>query len=96
MRQVLVCVLGLLLSLMAAEAQRELPTNIYPESMIVVEVDRENDVVTAQDFNGFLWEFSGTEDWNPGDICACIMDDMGTPLIFDDAIVSARYCGRVY
>lgn len=95
MKQIVAVILGFILILLAPPI-KAVPDNLYPESMIVVEVDRENDVVTAQDFNGFLWEFSGTEDWNPGDICACIMDDMGTPLIFDDAIVSARYCGWVY
>ena len=95
MKQIVAVILGFILILLAPPI-KAVPDNLYPESMIVVEVDRERDVVTAQDCVGFLWEFTGCEDWHEGDIAACIMDSMGTELIFDDEIVKVRYCGWVY
>ena len=64
---------------------------LYALTTVVVNVDYNNDVVTVEDFNGFLWEFEGCEDWYEGDCCAMVMDDMGTDLIFDDEILSTRY-----
>lgn len=65
----------------------------YPMTTQVVCVDYENDIVVCQDFNGNLWEFSGCEDWMYGDIASMIMNDKGTPTIYDDEIVSVRYDG---
>lgn len=64
---------------------------LYALTTVVVNVDYDNDVVTVEDFNGFLWEFEGCEDWYEGDCCAMVMDDMGTDFIFDDEILSTRY-----
>ncbi len=63
----------------------------YPTTMTVTSV--KNDIVTLEDFNGYVWEFEGAEDWLVGDICACIMNDKGTPSILDDEIVKTKYCG---
>lgn len=70
-------------------------TNLYPASMIVTHVNYEEDTVTIEDFNGQCWVFYGAEDWIVNDICACIMNDMGTDVIYDDEIVETRYCGWV-
>ena len=68
--------------------------NEYALTTQVVQVDYENDVVVCQDFNGNLWEFEGTEDWMYGDIASLVMNDMGTPEIYDDEIVAPpRYGG---
>ena len=61
--------------------------NLYPKSVVVETVDAENDIVIVADSNGFLWGFSGCEDWQVGDVAAMIMDSRGTREIFDDAIV---------
>jgi hypothetical protein len=66
---------------------------LYPMTTKVVKLDHENDVVTCEDFNGFLWQFEGCEDWQEGDICSMIMNDNGTSKIFDDEIVSIKYDG---
>ena len=68
----------------------------YPTCATVVELDRENDEVVVEDFNGNLWAFDGCEDWAEGDICAMIMNDEGTSEIYDDTIVQVRYCGYNY
>ena len=68
-------------------------TDSYALTTKVVELDRENDVVVCEDFNGNLWEFYGCEDWQIDDIASLLMDDNGTPTIYDDEIVSARYNG---
>lgn len=70
--------------------------NLYPMSTIVTKCDYDADVVTVTDFNGNDWEFEGVEDWMEGDICALLMDTMGTDIIYDDKIISVRYCGWVY
>lgn len=70
---------------------------LYPMSTIVAEVNRSTDTVTVEDFNGNLWEFDGAEDWAEGDIAALIMYDKGTPeTVYDDVILTARYCGYIY
>ena len=68
---------------------------LYPNCGVVVEVDNVQDLVTFEDFTGNLWTFHGVEDWYVDDICACIMNDNGTSIIYDDIIVSVRYCGWV-
>ena len=69
---------------------------IYPTSMIVTEIDYENDLVTIVDFTGNAFQFFGCEDWCENDICAVIMDDNGTPeTIYDDIITQVRYCGYI-
>ncbi len=65
----------------------------YALTTKVVELDRENDVVVCEDFNGNLWEFYGCEDWQIDDVASLLMDDNGTSTIYDDEIVSTRYNG---
>lgn len=67
--------------------------NLYALTTQVVQVDYENDVVVCQDFNGDLWTFEGCEDWLYGDIASMVMNDKGTPIKYDDEIVSVRYGG---
>lgn len=67
--------------------------NLYALTTQVVQVDYENDVVVCQDFNGDLWTFEGCEDWLYGDIASMVMNDKGTPIKYDDEIISVRYGG---
>lgn len=69
--------------------------NLYPMTTVVTNVDYSTDTVTLTDFNGFNWRFTGTEDWDNGDICSCIMSDSGTPYIFDDEIITVKYDGWI-
>lgn len=69
--------------------------NEYPLTTVVCAVDYETDVVTLRTFSGFTYEFEGVEDWFVGDVCACIMNDNGTPNILDDKIVDVKYCGWI-
>lgn len=64
---------------------------LYPKSAVVTQVNEYADVVTVRDCNGFEWQFKGTEDWEYGDGVAMIMYDNNTEIIFDDAVVYARY-----
>lgn len=64
---------------------------LYPESGRVCGVDYENDIVTVEDCNGFLWEFKGTEDWCVDDHCAMIMFSRFTRAIYDDVIIDCKY-----
>ena len=65
--------------------------NIYPLLTTVTEVDRDKDLVTVEDNNGFIWQFEGADDWEEGDLCNCLMDSRGTEKIFDDEIIMTRY-----
>ena len=65
--------------------------NVYPLLTTVIEVDRDKDLVTVEDNNGFIWQFEGTDDWEEGDLCNCLMDSQGTEKIFDDEIMMTRY-----
>ena len=66
-------------------------TNVYPLLTTVTEVDRDKDLVTVEDNNGFIWQFEGADDWEEGDLCNCLMDSRGTEKIFDDEIIMTRY-----
>lgn len=69
----------------------------YAKSAIVTEIDYENNLVSVTDYNGFVWQFFGCEDWAEGDICAMVMNNNGTSeTIFDDVIVNTSYSGYVY
>ena len=65
--------------------------NVYPLLTTVTEVDRDKDLVTVEDNNGFIWQFEGADDWEEGDLCNCLMDSQGTEKIFDDEIIMTRY-----
>lgn len=65
--------------------------DIYPLLTIVTEVDRNKDLVTVEDNNGFTWQFEGVDDWKEGDLCNCLMNGKGTEKIFDDEIIITRY-----
>ena len=65
--------------------------NYYALTTEVVEVDRDNDTVTCEDYNGNLWAFYGAEDWEVGDCASLLMYDNATPIIYDDEVQGARY-----
>lgn len=67
--------------------------NYYPAGFIVTEVNKDSDIVTIESSTGFLFQFSGCEDWEIGDGCAAIMDRCGTPEVIDDKIVRVTYTG---
>lgn len=63
---------------------------------VVTTVDRAADLVTFRTGSGHLYSLTGCDDWLPGDVIACTMDDNGTPHdVTDDAITQYRYCGYV-
>ena len=66
---------------------------IYPETARIVEINREEDLVIVETFNGFLFAFEGCEDYCEGDAVSMIMDDNGTEKVFDDEIIMVQYAG---
>ena len=78
-----------------AEANTEPRARLYPTTAVVVELDRENDIVTCADYAGNLWEFEGCEDWETGDVASLLMCDLGTASIYDDTIEMVRYSGHI-
>lgn len=67
---------------------------IYPQAYRVAKVDYRNDTITIASRTGYTYTIEGAEDWTPGDICACIMYNNGTPRdISDDQVISYRYSG---
>lgn len=67
----------------------------YSETMVVVNVDYETDIVTVMDFDGTLWEYEECEDWYEGDLVSMIMCDNGTDASYDDIIIDLKYEGWV-
>lgn len=65
----------------------------YALTTVVVSLDYDADVVEVQDFNGNVWAFDGCEDWQLMDVCSMVMDDQGTAIIYDDAIINCQYDG---
>lgn len=81
--------LTLVLTALCGVASAEL----YPETARVVELNYDEDIVTVETFNGFLFSFYGCEDYCEGDGVALIMNDNGTEKVYDDCIIMAQYCG---
>jgi hypothetical protein len=70
--------------------------NIYPQTLIIDEVNQNDDIVTGHTLCGLSFSFYGSEDWLSGDVAALIMSDNGTPdTVLDDIIITARYVGYV-
>lgn len=69
--------------------------NYYAMTAVVSNLDYARDTVTVKNATGFTWVFSGTEDWDIGDVASLVMNDNGTQIIFDDEIVSVRYSGYI-
>lgn len=88
----IICVITVCaLSIAAIKRAEPISNSYYALTTCVVEVDRDNDIVTCEDCNGNLWEFYGVEDWEIGDCASLLMYDQGTASICDDAIEGARY-----
>lgn len=67
------------------------PDNLYAKTAIVTDLNKDDDVVTVTDSSGYMWEFSGCEDWMLNDYCSMVMYDNNTALIFDDVIIDVKY-----
>jgi len=67
--------------------------NIYPTTMVVTDINYQEDYITLTDCNGESWEWSGVEDWQVNDMASCLLSDNGTHNIYDDQILEIRYCG---
>lgn len=83
-----------LLLRMNAEPTTDTATR-YAKQGIVTAIDTQQDVVTFTDTQGRTWSFYGVEDWQEGDMLACIMDTQGTDTVCDDVILCATYQGHV-
>ncbi len=95
MVRILTAMLGFILGFVFAiaiihigQAPRE-----YPMAGLVTEIDRESDTVVITEHNGNQWAFHGVEDYDIGDLVACVMSNNGTVYVEDDIILNVRYCG---
>lgn len=68
---------------------------MYPQAFIVSATDTAQDALVLVDSVGNEWVWFDIEDYAVGDIVAAIMDDNGTEIIYDDAIITMRYTGYV-
>lgn len=58
----------------------------------VENIDDKTDVVTVENCNGYQFAFEAPRyDFFEGDDVSCVISDMGTPSILDDAVISATY-----
>lgn len=67
------------------------PDRIYGNVGKVIELDRENDIVTVIDGVGYTWQFTECDDWQINDYVSFVMYDMGTESITDDVIIDYHY-----
>lgn len=68
-----------------------LSQHLYSNLTTIVEIDRDTDIVYCEDFNGYVWSFTGAEDWETGDLCNLVMYDNMTEKVYDDVIVRTIY-----
>lgn len=95
-RHPFICLFILILLLITSVGKAEMDLDhIYPETLIVEELDYENDLVFLRDFNGYLWAIEEVQDWEIGDVVSVIFYDCDTDDIFDDEIVYIRYSGYI-
>lgn len=79
---------------MHAEARKaSKPSNLYPATMKVIDIDESDDLVTVETATGFTYGFYGAQDLYNNDLVSLIMDDNGTEVITDDKIVDVQYSG---
>ena len=69
---------------------------LYPLTARIVSIDRDGDNVLIATASGVTYAFYGVEDYDVNDYVSIIMNDNGTPSIYDDIIVSVRYSGFTY
>ena len=78
------------------KAKRSGEESIYPQTFIVTNIDRTNDIVYLETFTGMVYTWQGCEDWQINDIAAAIMYNSGTPeTITDDQITVLEYSGWI-
>lgn len=82
------------------EAVEEMTLNshcngLYAEIGLVTEIDKDEDLVYFTCQNGNVFAFTGVEDFCYNDLVSAIMDDNGTPEVYDDIIINIRYGGYI-
>lgn len=90
---VMVCGMSIGSSANASEGRNFNENHIYSLTTVVECVDYDHNRVYCKDFNGEVWCFNGCEDWIEGDIASMVMFDNGSKIIYDDEIISVKYCG---
>ena len=88
---VLLFLLGIALGSTATTTPSTQESRFQTHDAIVTYIEWDSDTVTFTDEDGELWDLNGIEDWMLGDNAHLVTDDRGTPELYDDVIVSARY-----
>ena len=70
--------------------------NIYADCGLIMKKPSKKGrvVITMQNGNQFAFT-DKDEDWMVGDLVAVVFDDNGTEKVYDDIILSTRYCGWI-
>ena len=96
----IISIICMLVSMLSVSKKPATISNIYNTKLyamgarcISVEVvDDQTDIVTVENCNGHQYSFYAPRyDFFEGDNVSCIMSDMGTASILDDAVISATY-----
>lgn len=66
-------------------------SEVYPACGLITRI--EDNTVWFETQTGNTFAFTGSEDYEPGDIVAVIFDDNGTSDVHDDGIEAVRYAG---
>lgn len=67
---------------------------IYPTTLKVIKEDYQADTLTLETSSGIIYEMTGVEDYDVGDLVSVMMFNAGTPKnIGDDWILVAHYTG---
>lgn len=70
--------------------------SLYATTFVVTETRETNDLVILTDLtSGHQYAFTGIEDWERGNVVACVMSDNGTTNIYDDQILTVKYDGWI-
>lgn len=80
-------------TIVSCEIFRETEGDQYPETMKIIDMNREADIVYVMTANGCKYSFKGCEDWEIGDGVSAIMHNNGSSFVIDDYIVECVYAG---
>jgi len=66
---------------------------IYPDTLVVT--NTQNNVITMETSNGFVYQVFGVEDIMDGDVLSVLFYDNGTDIITDDIVIDFNYSGFI-
>ena len=84
------------LPLLIQQREETKRSHLQAETMMVINVCHETEIVTLKDYYGKQWVYKGAvEDIFKNDLVSCMVDNKGTVKLTDDEILDIKYGGML-